>query len=131
MQKHHPVVKDENYNLYNDHIKKVNLWPCITRKEKINEPYDTDGVYYLLPFSQSNLIHTILSLTFFFFSCLAYPLLKSLTELGWGYFNTHLLLNQWLENDLFIFIFKSFKRFYFYLRERARAWVRVHGGGGG
>lgn len=93
MQKHHPVVKDENYNLQ---ICDSTWSPIhITRKEKINGLNDVDGVCYLLPFSQSNLILTILSLTFFpFLTCP--PITKCLTK-----FKTHPepLLSQRLENS--------------------------------
>lgn len=75
MQKHHPVVKDENYNLYSDHITKVVEFVTVhvlqhtpPGKKKYIRLYDIDSTCYLLPFSQSHLILTISSLTFFSFS---------------------------------------------------------------
>ena len=83
MQKHHPVVKDENYNLYSDYKAKGvefgTAWSPthISRKEKINRQYNIDSVHYLLPFPQSNLILTISSSTFLFLMC---PLINQMLD---------------------------------------------------
>ena len=53
MQKHHPVVENENGNLYRDHI--FVILQCrqytLPGDKKINGLNDIDGVCYLLPFS--------------------------------------------------------------------------------
>lgn len=75
MQIHHPVVKDENYNLYSDHSKSNSICDCLVSNKHFQErknkweKHDVDCVCYLLPFSQSNVILTILSPTFLFLTC--------------------------------------------------------------
>lgn len=58
MQIHHPVVKDENYNLYSDHSKSNSIcdsvWSPtnISRKEKINGQnmmLTVSAIYYHFP----------------------------------------------------------------------------------
>ena len=53
MQKHHPVVENENGNLYRDHIFVIlqRRQYTLPGDKKINGLNDIDGVCYLLPFS--------------------------------------------------------------------------------
>lgn len=87
MQKHHPVVKDSNCNVYTQITAKAITFPdskwssrYIISKEKINGLYEIDGTFYLLPFFQSNIIPTIEGFTSCWVFCLAHPWLKCHVE---------------------------------------------------
>lgn len=86
MLKHHPVVKVENYNVFNDYTAKVEFMTCMVsntlpgkKKLTVCKMLMVSAICYHFP-NQIYSLLSFLNLTFFFLSCL--PLLKCLTALG-------------------------------------------------